>query len=646
MVLAARPYSYDLGEPTTTPTNIRQKVNLGDAMGDMKFAGSNPYLDANKQALIHSARNLWGSHQEPQAYMGFANGQSAGHGIRSIGPTSDGSFDGSHFLGHEDGLSSYLGHGDDNQRTEDEKLLAMLSDMAKGAADDDSDVMSLLPVEVQEDDPIVRSLLAQCGSMWEEVHAEAEVKNELQSRLRRELRQLQERSERQYQESTVFMQRLASAKQTLADKLKESSLANQELRARINSEWRQNERLRCTISEGVKSLTARAAELSAQIWEVSDSQATLVEQIQVATATQARLQTELQEERAATWRQSADVVTTFARGGPAGVSASSGAKGPSWEDSGIKALEARQAKQVEELNQELEREKTQRSSLEAELLEVTTQAAARGIPTRRGLDTEDGSAAESQTDEVSFSAFAGEPVVSLQEVLKRLHEVEELRSELEMKRREAREAEDEKRQAEEKLQAEQDELVSLQASLDSSEGQSLEHAKEIGEAEDLIEVLRDQIKIEQASLREEEHSADRRRELFRSQVASKRAELARLHDVNESLTEDLERKTGCFGGGGSSSRNRPAESYSPPQQANGNRGGVHQGRPGPPGRGPPGPPSRGPPPAIRGPPGPPGGGRPSDAPRGPPGYDNSEVANRRGTRAPPTLRRQDSDDEL
>ncbi|CAE8592084.1 unnamed protein product, partial [Polarella glacialis] len=128
-------------------------------------------------------------------------------------------------------------------------------------------------------------------------------------------------------------------------------------------------------------------------------------------------------------------------------------------------------------------------------------------------------------------------------------------------------------------------------------------------------------------------------------VASKRAELARLHDVNESLTEDLERKTGCFGGGGSS-RNRPAESYSPPQQANGNRGGVHQGRPGPPGRGPPGPPSRGPPPAIRGPPGPPGGGRPSDAPRGPPGYDNSEVANRRGTRAPPTLRRQDSDDEL
>ncbi|CAE8638837.1 unnamed protein product [Polarella glacialis] len=268
MVLAARPYSYDLGEPTTTPTNIRQKVNLGDAMGDMKFAGSNPYLDANKQALIHSARNLWGSHQEPQAYMGFANGQSAGHGIRSIGPTSDGSFDGSHFLGHEDGLSSYLGHGDDNQRTEDEKLLAMLSDMAKGAADDDSDVMSLLPVEVQEDDPIVRSLLAQCGSMWEEVHAEAEVKNELQSRLRRELRQLQERSERQYQESTVFMQRLASAKQTLADKLKESSLANQELRARINSEWRQNERLRCTISEGVKSLTARAAELSAQIWEL------------------------------------------------------------------------------------------------------------------------------------------------------------------------------------------------------------------------------------------------------------------------------------------------------------------------------------------------------------------------------------------
>lgn len=207
--------------------------------------------------------------------------------------------------------------GDDLQRAKDEKLLEMLGEMARGIDDEedaDSVRLDMLPVEVQEEDPMTRSLLQECGALWEEVQREAEAKEDLRGRLMGELRQIQERSERQYQESSMLTQRLMGAKQALAEKLQDASLVHQELRDQIVEVWHTNEHLRSATLGGGSHLAAEAEALNSEIFEVGESQAMLVRELQNATETQAQLQAELQTERVRTWRQSADVVLAFARG--------------------------------------------------------------------------------------------------------------------------------------------------------------------------------------------------------------------------------------------------------------------------------------------------------------------------------------------
>lgn len=594
--------SREFDDNTPTPTTIRQKAN----MPDLRYPG-------DKEALIHGARNLWGTHNESEV-LGFLHKPAAGR-------CSDSTDGGSLLFGvHEDmDLSSLGGHGGEVHRTSDEKLLAMLGDMARGSPEDDvqSDVvsLSLLPVEVQEDDPHMQQLVDDCGTAWEEVHMEAEAKREMQSRLRRELRQLQERSERQYQESAVFMQRLASAREALADKIKEASSENQDLRGRISVQWRDNERLSCTISEGVKSLAARAAELSAEIWEVSDSQATLVEQLKVAMDTQTRLQAELQEERVKTWRQSTDVVMAFAMGSSSASWHSKDAQavenGPSLcngePGSGVRAHMERQARQEVELNKELSQEDAERCLLQSELDEASRRLAACGLSLRsrrqlppatrevvaaadsdsnvderseasdnssdRELKREEhaelipftekekehiGHASSTEEEEHAASApfteedlaeFANAQDVSFETLKQYLQEVEDLQAELEFKEGECRSARDEFCQAEERLLSEQDELSAFNHEMIEAQARVEDSKHEVDQATDLVSVLCGEIQSEQAVLSLEQQSAGRRRELFRSQVEQKRQELHRMQELNDRLLEDLDSKGGCLFGG-------------------------------------------------------------------------------------------------
>eukprot|EP00930_Biecheleria_cincta_P012444 TRINITY_DN11622_c0_g1_i3.p1 TRINITY_DN11622_c0_g1~~TRINITY_DN11622_c0_g1_i3.p1 ORF type:complete len:635 (+),score=156.84 TRINITY_DN11622_c0_g1_i3:37-1905(+) len=564
----------EFDENTPTPTTIRQKAN----MADLRYPG-------DKEALIHGARNLWGTHSESEVlgYLHSKDFKPAGRIAGGCDSTDGGSL----LLGvHEDmDLSSLGGHGGDVHRTSDEKLLAMLGDMARGSPEDDNDIqsdvlsLSLLPLEVQEDDPHTRALVDECGTAWEEVYMEAEAKREMQSRLRRELRQLQERSERQYQESAVFMQRLASAREALADKIKEASFENQDLRGRISVQWRDNERLSCTISEGVKSLAARAAELSAEIWEVSDSQATLVEQLKAAMDTQTRLQAELQEERVKTWRQSTDVVMAFAMG-------SSSASWHSKDDSlssckgepssGVRAHLERQAQQVVALNKELSQEDAERCLLESQLDEAKRRLAACGVtrlqsqPVPAATSSEESSEAEDELSEAADSKpkqhekhadfipytdehlanFADGQDVSYETLMDYLQEVEELRAELEMKEGECRSAREQFCQAEERLLCEQDELSAYHHEMVEAQARDEDSKHQVGQATDLVSVLCGEIQSEQAVLSLEQQSAGRRREVFRSQVEQKRQELRRMQELNDRLMDDLNSQgSGCFFGG-------------------------------------------------------------------------------------------------
>jgi len=173
-------YGEDFDDNTPTPTMIRPKA----VMGDLRY-------HSDKEALINSARSLWNSPKEP-AVMGFLNEHAFKPSFqRSAWGGTGESTDGSLLFGaHEEfDVSSYGEVGEDAQRSSDEKLLAMLGDMAKGSPDEDdgSDVMSLLPLDVHEEDPHVRMLLDECSAMWEQVASEAEANREMQNRLRREL---------------------------------------------------------------------------------------------------------------------------------------------------------------------------------------------------------------------------------------------------------------------------------------------------------------------------------------------------------------------------------------------------------------------------------------------------------------------------
>lgn len=387
----------------------------------------------------------------------------------------------------------------------------------------------------------------------------------------------------------MFMERLHGAKGALADKMKEVSGYNQDLRGKISNQWRDNERLSCTISEGVKGLTARAAELSAEIWDVSDSQATLVEQLNLATETQARLQAELQEERVKTWRQSTDVVMAFAQGSSA---ASWHVKvGESSASACLRDTLARQAKRVADLQNELAEEEANRSLLESQLDEVSRRASECGIkppakqadgmlategPGGRELSDDLEGEAEDAEDvaeepapldvhrrrqnssqaealepepverELAWEDYVDAPDVSYETLEEQLAKVEELKAVLLAREAEAMEARTEETEASEKLNARTEEFATLHTELIDAQERSKELEEGYQEADNHLSLLRGELHSEQAALREEEQAATRRRELFRSQVDEKRRELHRMQEENDRLLEDLENRSSCL----------------------------------------------------------------------------------------------------
>lgn len=529
---------------TPTPSTVRQKVSLlDDVMEDFRYEDFSRALQRKEEPLV------WPDF-DASAKLGL---KSSGSNRPCGADDSTDGFDGSILFAQD--LDLYSGGElleDNHQRQKDEKLLAMLGDMARGASEDDdlSEVLGMLPMEVQEEDPAIAQSVADCAQMWEEVYTEAEVKHELQSRLQRELRQLQERGDRQYQESSVFMQRLATAKEALAEKLQESSFVNQDLRVRLDNEWRNNERLRCSISEVLKSLNARSAELNARIWEVSDDQASLIEEFHIASELQAQLQTELQEERVLTWRQSTDVVMAFARGNHSATPSKASGRDAD-----------REARRSAELEAELRREEELRDHFESELRRVSDRVAACGLGLPTGLSFD-------EADDDRLDDFAGAPEVTLDDLLNYLADIEALRSDLGPREAELRRAVAEEQQAEHDLRTQKDEVLALQMQLeDRTEAQELEHAKKIAEAESALDQLRENIESEQATLKEEEASVTRRQELFRVQVEQKRKELAKIVEANDKLEEAILKRTRRWWGSNRQPRRQGVSGSSPFQDS-------------------------------------------------------------------------------
>mmetsp|Transcript_20567 Transcript_20567/g.44975 ORF Transcript_20567/g.44975 Transcript_20567/m.44975 type:complete len:684 (-) Transcript_20567:35-2086(-) len=292
---------------TPTPTTIRHQVT---GMLREEASESNP----NKAWRGDYAADL----EQPEAASGEPLSPAIGSPPSRIGRLAAGCIDfgdESLRLHQDDGDLCSTGTGEDCQ---DEQLLAALDKIVIGdvigASDDDEQSsadheLDLLPREVQEDDPRVKPLVQECGAVYEEVQA----KREYHSRLHSELRQIQDRSARQQQESSALMSRLWSAKQALAEKLEDAVSSHQELRSRIEDEYRGQQRLRAAMAGGFQNGLATLNELNVKIREVAENQAKLVEELQEASDVQARLQSELRDERVATWQQSQNVVMAFAQ---------------------------------------------------------------------------------------------------------------------------------------------------------------------------------------------------------------------------------------------------------------------------------------------------------------------------------------------
>jgi len=530
----------------------------------------------------------------------------------------DGGLDGAHREVID--LSSCGGFGDDLQRAKDEKLLEMLGEMARGASDDEdvtSNVLEMLPIEVQEDDPTLRAMLLECGVVWEEVQAEANAKQELQSRLTGELRQIQDRSSRQHQESSALTNRLMTAKQTLGDKLKEASAVHQDLRVRITDEWRGNERLRLSLSDGVRNIATLAENLNKEILEVGASQRRLVEELQQASATQAQLQSELQSERVNTWRQSTDVVMAIARGtkpttavvepasapgfndinGPHAAGLSLPVSSRTLHDAGrsdddltsqlvterstllrTKAASAEeqaeleqrcrsQALRISELNKEVALEESSRSQLEFQLEDFAARVRACGVELSTSLQGEQEFALPNKYEGAPKDAF---------DVLSQLHNVTELCEELQDCEAECRRAAEEHQEAQEILEAEKEGLDLLRTNLLMNESVCEDNAQRFVDGSAAVELLRGEVQSEQASHRGAEQATNSQRHKLRSQVQQQREQLVQICDLNERLAMELETReaTGCF-------RRRGAPSGAVRQEAVGQKGGQRKGGPPP-----------------------------------------------------------------
>jgi len=209
------------------------------------------------------------------------------------------------------------------KKQKDEEILATIAEITDASTDTDN-LSSGSPASLpSREDPSAR-LQKECNLSREEAMEEAERKRELCSLLLEEMHQLQDRSARQYKEKSSLAQRLCDAKRVFDEKLGELRAAHEDLRGRIDSQCRANRQLRSEAEDSLQTVQNRAAEVSAQIQDGWESQLTLVRELDAAIDLQAKLQNDLREERFATWRQSEDIMRSFAQGSATTPTAISG----------------------------------------------------------------------------------------------------------------------------------------------------------------------------------------------------------------------------------------------------------------------------------------------------------------------------------
>lgn len=273
-----------------------------------------------------------------------------------------------------------LGRGtEDLQGVDNNNLLVMLDELSRtepGGAHGGSECAEAAKLGSAKLD-------AECQALQDEVQAERERGAELQMRLYRELRQIQERSDRQQQESEALVRRLNAARDLLDSKLRAAEDAEQGLRGGLAQETETRASLQQALSEFEERTAERSANLGRRIRAAGAAQVSLVDQLEEATAAQASLQRQLRDERAAAWKQSAEQALAAARKG--GEPSAAGDDDGLEEQDRLRRQHALQAEAIAKLRRRLGEELEAAERLDEELQATAAGAAECGVELRQGI---------------------------------------------------------------------------------------------------------------------------------------------------------------------------------------------------------------------------------------------------------------------
>jgi len=462
----------------------------------------------------------------------------------------------------------------------------MLGDIAAGA-DGEEDVLSsglvdFLPMEVQFNDPPMKAMLDECGAMWELLQEVITRKQELHQRKLAELRRVREQHEEKSREAEALRNRMQSAKQSLSKKLEDEYLASQQLRNQIFEERTGIQQLRASLASAMEELTAREQQLEQASASEDAAQASLIPELQAATDEQACLQSELEVAKSALHRErrrSVDLKASVAEEQSAaedsevrlrselrdasGRRASLDAPGSPFGgglqhladvaeqqdeadgDPDTEALRASrlrqcclyQMQQLETLRAELAEEEASEEELGAQLVamrEVISADAASTEPLYPASSGFSGPDASAWQEHMGYDATAT------------AHEVEALYEELSQREHEVLAVAREEREARDVLQGQLSDLADLQEQLLNEEDACAEHEQALAEANMGLEELQSEVMMEHDTLRQEEHSSEKRRQMFRALIQEQSLLLSYTRTANNQLYQQRRKKGSKF----------------------------------------------------------------------------------------------------
>lgn len=203
----------------------------------------------------------------------------------------------------------------------DDQLLAMLGTLARSAPldpnDDDasSGVVSLLPDEVQEEDPEAIRLRKHCAILNKRIECQVEATQKMEASLRAACAQIQARSEKQHEEQTSLVQRVQTAKQTLGQKIADTKEDQQRITQSLDDAFADCEHYKHEIVVGVPGLLNDEKEANRQAHEEGELTAILTKELKRSRAREVEVLAELQEHRLKNYHESTHSVAAIAQCG-------------------------------------------------------------------------------------------------------------------------------------------------------------------------------------------------------------------------------------------------------------------------------------------------------------------------------------------